>query len=443
MASDKTFSDYQRIRVLWPDQFGLARGKYLPAQLADKGSAFCATVFGTTYDRDIIDAPGAFLLEGLKDVHATVADGTLRDSWEGDAVGVAVCDLSFENNPFTTAPREALQRALDGWSALGYQVKLGIELEGYLLEPDGAGGWRRFENPRGIVYGTGSLGDPSGFTTEVLNMAERCGFNVESCNAEFDVSQTEFTLRYDDAMTMADDAFLFRTMVREIALARGLDFTFLGKPFPEASGSGLHYNFSLTDSDGEPALADDAAPHGASELAMQCISGLVEHHGALTALCAPSINAYRRLQPGMLAGCWANWGVDHRNVTSRLPREGGSAMRIEHRLADGSVNIHLGAAAILQAARLGVVNNYARCEAYEADGFEDGGDGVERSAESLAGALDALEADLALVEAVGDSTIGNFVAHKRHEVSCFEASGGSLDSDALTSFELEHYLPFH
>ena len=278
-----------------------------------------------------------------------------------------------------------------------------------------------------MVYGTGPLGDPSGFFDEVLFAAEHCGFLVESANVEFDESQFEFTLRYDDAMKAADDTFVFRTMVRELAIKRGLDFTFLGKPFPAVSGSGVHVNFSLIDSNGNPALADTSDEHGMSDLARQCVAGLIKHHKALTALCAPTVNAYRRLQPGTLAGCWANWGVDHRNVTNRIPAEGGNAMRIESRLGDGAMNIHLGTAAVLQAARLAVAGDYPTAAALEGDGFEDGGEGAERSATSLAGALADLVADTDFAAAVGQTLVDNFVANKGHEAERFEATGQTID----------------
>jgi len=441
--TEAAYEPFSRIRMLWPDHLGLARGKYVPASLAHLGSGFCVTTFAMAYDRDLIPAPGAYLLEGLKDVHGMVDTSTLRPSWEDDRTGVALVDLAIDEAPYEASPRRALQRALDDWSELGYSVKVGIELEGYLLEPDGDGGWQRYSNPRSMVYGTGPLGDPTGFLDSVYWAADAAGFVIESTNVEFDESQFEFTLRYDDALKAADDIFVFRTMVRELAIKQGLDFTFLGKPFPAVSGSGIHVNFSLIDAGGNPALVDDADDFGMSELARQCVAGLIEHHCGLTAICAPTANAYRRLQPASLAGCWANWGVDHRNVTNRIPAHGGSAMRIEHRQGDGAMNVHLGVAAVLQAARLGVVGELACPPVYVGDGFEDGGDGVGRSAMSLSAALDDLEADQPLIDALGELIVGNFVANKRHEAERFEASGDTIDGDELSAFELAHYLPYH
>lgn len=437
------FAEFDRIRMLWPDHFGLPRGKYVPPGLAPDGSAFCISTFGLTYDRDIVPVPGAYVLDGLKDMRGSIDTATLRPSWEDDRTGVAVTDLSLAGEPCALSARCALARAVADWKALGYTPKVGIELEGYLLEPDDDGGWKRFDNPRSVVYATGLIGDPSGFHDEVIWAADRCGFVLESTNVEFDESQFEFTLRFDDAMKAADDVFLFRIMVREIAIGRGLDFTFLGKPFPTVAGSGLHINFSFVDDNGDAVLYDETTEHRISALGSQCIAGLIEHHRGLAALCAPTVNAYRRLQPGLLSGMWANWGVDHRNVTNRIPAEGGASMRVESRIADGAVNVHTAVAAVLHAARLGVVNGLICPPPYAGDGFEEGGEGVDRCAQDLSAALDDLEADTELIEAVGELLVANFIGHKRNEAESFAASGETLDSDEITRFEIERYLPFH
>jgi glutamine synthetase len=428
--------------MLWPDHLGLARGKYLPAKHAPAGSGFCVTTFGLGYDREISDVPGAYMLEGLKDVHASIDLDSVHPSWEDERTAVAVADLRFQGAPYPVSARTALQRAVADWEGLGYRPKVGIELEGYLLAPTADGGWARYPNPRSFVYGTGVLGEPTGFLDEVMELAERAGFAVESAAVEFDESQFEFTLEYGDALAVADDAFLFRLLVRERALALGLDFTFLGKPFPTVAGSGLHVNFSMADADGRNAFYDPHAEHGLADVGRQSVAGLCEHHRALIALCAPTVNAYRRLQPGTLAGYWANWGVDHRNVSNRIPAEAGTAMRVESRVGDGSMNVHLGVAAVLRAAWLGATAKAEPPPAYTGDGFEDGGTDVTAPT-SLGEALDALEADTALAEAVGAELVANLVGVKRAELEKFDASGSTLDGDTLSEFETAFYLPYH
>ena len=443
MAMDLTGRD--RVRVMFPDHLGLARGKYLPAQLAPKGTGHCATLYGLGYDRSMIPAPGSYLLEGLIDVDATMDPATLRPGWEDDITAVAVADLDMHGEPYPYSARHVLKQAIAEWADLGYSVQVGVELEAYLLEPDAGapGGWKRFENPRAMVYGTGIGNDPTGIIDDIMVMANRCGFRTESINAEFDESQYELTLEYGDALQVADDIFLFRVMARELALAKGYDMTFLGKPFAELSGTGVHVNVSFLDADGNNALIDEDDPDGLSALARQAIAGLCAHHQALTAVTAPTVNAYRRLQPAQLSGYWANWGLDHRCVANRVPAARGAGTRIENRIADGAVNVHTAIAAVLTAARLGVVGNLDCPPAETGDGFEEVNTDV-CAASNLSEALDQLEADTTFTQALGQDLVDNYVANKRHEWDRYIEAEGSFDGEQPpTAWELNEYMRYH
>ena len=391
----------------------------------------------------MIPAPGSYLLEGLIDVHANYDATSVKPSWEDDVTGVAVGHLDLNGEAYTFASRYVLQRAVEAWAELGYTVNVGIELEAYLLEPDGDGGWQRYVNPRAMVYGTGPSNDPHGVIDEIMAKSMACGFRPESINAEFDESQYELTLEYTDAMTTADNVFLFRIMAREVALMKGLDLTFLGKPFNELSGSGIHVNFSLVDGDGNNALTDESAEDGLSTLARQCIAGLCSHHQGMTALLAPTVNAYRRLQPASMTGYWANWGYDHRMVANRVPAARGAGTRIESRVADGAASIHTSVAAVLTAARLGVGNGLPCPEPETGDGMDEVNTDVAAPA-NLSDALDHLEADTELVGALSSDLVANFVAVKRAEWDRFTEAEGSFDVEAGASeWELNEYLPYH
>ncbi len=443
--------NYERARVMFPDYLGLARGKYLPTHLASAGTGHCVTLYGLGYDRSMTPAPGSYLLEGLIDLHATLDPATLRPGWEDDRTAVAVADVALHGQPFPYSARQVLKNAIAAWGQHDLNPKIGIELEGYLMEPDpsapagsrGVDAWRRYPNPRAMVYGTGPASDPSGVIDDIMNMSRRCGFRVESINAEYDESQFELTLEYDDALACADEIFLFKVMARELALAKGLDFTFLGKPYPEISGSGLHVNVSLVDGSGSNALSDNGAEDGLSMLARQSLAGLCHHHRAMTALLAPTVNAYRRLQPAQLSGYWANWGYDHRCVANRVPPARGAGTRLENRIADGATNVHVAVAAVLTAMRLGVESQMECPPAETGDGFEDVNTDVCAPAD-LSDALDALEADTVFVDAVGPEMVANFVANKRAEWDRFIEAEGSFDGEAPpTAWELNEYLMYH
>jgi glutamine synthetase len=425
-------TDYKRLRVLFPDHLGLARGKYLPAAHATTRVHHCIGTFALNFDRTMTPAPGSKMLEGLPDCTAVYASEAVRQGWEPET-GVVVADLEFQGKPLPISPRHVLRQAVADWDALGYRAVVGIELEAYVLQPDTHGGWRAWDTPGAFVYGTGAAVDPVGLFDEIMTTAERCGLPVESVNSEYDAPQFELTLAFDDAMQAVDNIFLFKVMAREIAARHQLLLTFLGKPIAGRSGSGMHVNFSLLDRDGANRFADGNAPDGLSCLARQCIAGLIAHHSGMAALCVPTVNGYKRLRPGQLAGYWANWGYDHRGATLRVPEARGAATRLEHRMSDGAANPYLATAAVLQAARLGVVNGLSAPPAEEQDCLEHQSTDQHVPAD-LGTALDALEGDQPLTDAVGKEMTALFLSIKRAEWQKF--------TEAVTDWELNYYLPF-
>lgn len=430
-----------RVRMLWPDHLGLARGKYLPTEFAHEGTGHAAAVFSLAYDRSFVAAPGSGVLDGFPDMHATFDETDLRPGWDDDRTQVAVCDLSQSGEPFRYSARYALRKAIADWEALGYRPMVGIEFEAYVLELTPEHGWQRWDTPGSYVYGTGRCVDPVGLMDEIVDRASGSGIVLESVNAEFDSGQFELTLRYADVLRAADDAFLFRVLARECAMDHGLRLTFLGKPYEQFEGNGVHVNFSLVDANGANALADTGADDGLSDLAKSCLAGLCAHHQGLTPLCAPTVNAYRRLQPFTFSGRRANWGYDHRVVGTRVPPERGGRTRIESRLADGACNVHTAIAAVLQAARLGVVDELECPEPEANDGMEAWNTDVT-SALNLADALGHLRADTALSEAVSNDLVENFLAIKDAEWERYVAAVGE-PSDSISEWEISEYLPFH
>jgi glutamine synthetase len=421
---------HTRVRALFPDHQGLARGKYLPRGAT--GTRHCVTLYALDFDRTMVPAPGSRLLDGLPDVELRFDEDDLRPGWE-DRTAVVVGDLFFRDEPFAVSARHALHRAIKGWADLGMRVKVGIELEAFVMQPDGNGGWTEWHTPGAYVYGTGRAVDPTGLIDEIMDTAERVGLPLESVNSEYDTPQFEFTLVYDDALRAVDDVFVFKLMAREIALRHGLLLTFMGKPFGDRGGSGFHVNFSFLDSLGRNALLDGSSPDGLSPIVTGCVAGLLHHHVGRTALCAPTVNAYKRLRPGQLAGYFANWGHDHRGVTVRIPVERNASTRIEDRMADGAANPYIATATTLQAARLGVIEQLVCPPAETLDSLETASTEVVTPA-NLGAAVDALEADTTLCEAVGADLCANFIAVKRAEWEKF--------CGAVTDWELRHYLPF-
>ena len=413
----------KKIRVMFCDQLNLARGKYLPESFANKGEALlCKGVYAVTYSRQLIDAPGAGLSEGLPDVamHFDVSD--YRPSWDDRHV-IAIADVFENNKPFALCGRSALKRAIAAWEKHGLSPMIGLEGEAYVMQEIN-GNLIPYDLPGSYVYGTGCFNDPQGLMDEVWDLARKCNIPIESLNAEFDAPQFELTLKYADALKACDDFFLFKNLARETLYRRGYLLSFMAKPIEQLGGSGLHINISFADSSGRNALADGVGKGKLSKLTKGCIAGLLKHHESLGAILAPTVNSYQRLQAGNMCGYWANWGHDHRAVAVRVSSESGPAARIEHRVADCSVSPYFAVAAVLQAALLGYENNYELSPEETKDGFEEVS--VERHiAGSLSESLDALSNDANLTQQIGRELIANYTAIKRAEVA--EINGKSFE----------------
>ncbi len=423
---------YDRVRYLWPDHLGLARGKYLSAARAEEGSNHCVALFSLQLNRVMIPHPGAHH-ESFPDVEARFTLDSIRPGWEG-GTGVVVASVTKDGVPVELAPRSILERVVGEWADLGYSPMIGFELEAFLFVPDGDRGWAPVHTPGSYVYGTGMAVDPTGTIEEIMDTAHAMGIELESVNSEYDDGQFELTLRYGEAVQAADDAFLFKVMAKEVAAKRGCLLAFMGKPITDRGGNGVHVNFSMRDGTGDNAFSDPSDPDGLSELARSCIAGLVSDHVSMTALVAPTVNAYKRLRPGALNGYYANWGLDHRGTAVRVPPSRGPGTRLEHRLADGTASPHIAAAATLVAAARGVRKGL-ECPPAETQDCVTGADTDITVPSSLGEALDALGSDKEFVEDFSPAFVEGFLAVKEAEWARFMAH--------TTDWELSEYLEYY
>ena len=426
-----------RLRAVFCDHLSIMRGKYLPnSKIRTDATRFCRSTFGVHYDKDLLPAPGAMMMEGLPDMELRWSADDIRDCWES-GTKIVLGDLyDTDGLPLPMCPRGALKRAVAAWGAKGLTAKVGIELEAFAFIHDDDGKLVPYDSLGGVVYGTGPFTDPRGFNDAIWDVADELGFSLDMITAEYDSPQFVYTLTFDNAVKAVDDIILFRQMAREVALGEGVILTFMPKPIAEAGGNGMHINFSFTDENGDNALSTGGkgGPEHLNDLARGCLAGLLHHHKGLAGLIAPTANSYDRLQPGSLSGHWQNWGGDHRNVTTRISSEGGAKARLEHRMADASSNPYTAVAAVLHAALLGVENGYDLQPIETGDGFVET-DATIGAAIDLKSAIADLVTDTALSEAVGVGLVENHIFMKEAEVEKTE----NLSPEALREFYI-YYL---
>ncbi len=424
-----TAQSENRTRVLFCDLLNLPRGKYVPNAVAKSGNiGFARAAFGVSYDRDLLTIPGCGFYDGLPDMEL-VLEQERRKSWQA-GTEIALGNLHVDGKPFGLCARSQLIRTLSEWQGFGYSPMVGLETEAYLFQRDADGIWRPYDTPGAFVYGTGPSNDPRGVMDDIWETAYAMDLPVESMNGEYDNGQFELTLCFDEPLKACDDAFLLRTMAREVALKKGLLLTFLPKPIPDRGGSGLHVNFSFNTDKGNNAIAPDGH---LSDLAKYSIAGLIEHHEGLSGLLAATVNSYDRLNPGSMAGYWANWADDHRLVTTRCSTKSPNSARLEHRMADCATNPYLAVTAVLQAAKLGFEGKYQLQPPEDLDGIEHVRE-KRHVPSALDKAMDALDRDPTLRKAIGELLCDAMLFLKRDEFT--RLKGKSVDEVR------DFYLPF-
>ncbi len=432
------------VRLLYTDLHGVARGKDIPvrhfAGLCEEGVNFCAAVMGT----DLCHTPVVGGEIGYVDLAVRPdLDTVRRVPWLPD---VAWCLgeawMLDGSDHWPSCPRALLKRVVAAYAERGLAPVVAPELEFFLVErdPSAHGGIRRYVDELSRVYTVGAVSDPREVVLRMLLWCDELGLEAFAANHEFMNSQYEINLKHSGALDAADRAFLLKAAVKEIAVREGLLATFMGRPFADQGGSGFHLHLSLSGEDGRNAFADEGGPDGLSPLAARFIAGVLEHAAGLQALLGPTVNAYKRLLPDSLAPTHGNWGHDNRTAMCRVPLERGSRSRVEIRTGDGAACAHLITAALLLAGLDGIDRELVAPEPVTGDAYRtDDAHAGTRLPSDLGAALDALEADGVLVDALGRELVDTFLAMKRFEVERFGSAVGELDVEVVTEWELAEY----
>ncbi len=349
------------------DLNGIARGKRLQAgmweTLGAHGVAMANAIFQMDMTSDVWDTPYGNFDNGYPDLHIVPIPGTLRKvPWE-DGVVLAVCSTEEPNgDPVPVDPRNVLQTAIDRAAARGYEPYVGVELEFFLLDPE-----TRVPRDDGIsVYGLARGARFEHVLGPIRNLCTDMGILVEVSNPEYSPGQFEVNIRYDTAMTSADNAMLFRNAVKEIAWEEGYLATFMAKPFYELSGNGFHTHQSLW-RDGTNAFSDDGR---LSALGRAYLGGLQRHMPELGLISSPTPNAMKRRQPYTFCPTNNCWGMDNRTVGLRVIEGSPAAVRIEQRDGSADANPYLLLGAQIAAGMWGVEHDAEPGEQETGNGYE-------------------------------------------------------------------------
>jgi glutamine synthetase len=346
-----------------------------------------------------------------------------------------------DGQPYRGDSRAALEAVAGGAQEAGLAYLVAPEVE-FFLFPEGEGGLQELEDDPGSYFER-SRGQSRQVEMEIVDALEAMGVEVESSHHEVATGQYELDLPLQHALLAADAITALKPAVKELARQRGLAASFMPKPLYGAAGSGMHTHQVLRAADGGNAFADEADPYGLSPVGRGFIAGQLEHAPGMCALVAPLVNSYKRLVPGYEAPVAGSWGRHNRSALIRVPARaaaalgsGGQGTRLELRLPDPSCNPYLAFAAMLAAGMDGLDRQLDPGPPMEEleHGYQQ--DSSRVSARPLPGslhqALEALETDDVLVDALGGGVLELFLAAKRLEWGEYARQ--------VTQWELDNYL---
>ncbi len=396
---------------------GVSKGKLVPlknlAEWVEQGAGFAGpSIWGTGLGR----------FGPRSEYYARVQLETLRPLPFMTGVAHAVCDGFAGGKPLETCSRQLLRRQLALLKQRGWTLWVGIEPEFFLLRRDEKGGWvgaddlDRLDKPS---YDLRSVHRNQGFLEDMRLALTDLDFDLQQIDHEDACGQYEINYRFDDALSSADRYQLFKLTAHAMAEKHDMTFSCMPKPFAQSPGSGLHFHLSLTDANGAPVFSNSTDPLLLSKDGYSFIAGLLHHADGLSALCAPTVNSYKRLACSDSASgttwspVWKSFGDNNRTCLIRTV-----AGRIEWRLPDPSCNVYAAIAATLAAGLHGLDQAMVAPPACEADLYEQHALGhamPERLPRDLGSAIKALTLDSYLTRALGKSFCDEFIKLKAGE----------------------------
>ncbi len=350
-----------------------------------------------------------------------------------------ICDVinTTTGEPFAGDPRTVLKRAIDRAEAMGFEMNAGPEPEFFVFEKDEDGRATTDTHDVGGYFDLAPKDLAQEIRADVIYTLEEMGFEVEASHHEVARGQHEIDFKYDDALTTADNIATFRSVVRATAELHDVHATFMPKPIAGINGSGMHTHISLFQ-DGENVFHDGSDEFNLSEEAYAFLGGILEHAPAITAVCNPNVNSYKRLVPGYEAPIYVAWSDVNRSALVRKPAARvPAASRIELRSPDPSCNPYLALAVMLHAGLDGIEQGMeapdpVRENIYEFTEADREARGIETLPSTLGQAVDALENDEVVLDALGDHIAEKYVQAKTEEYTEFLAS--------VSDWELDRYL---
>ena len=346
--------------------------------------------------------------------------------------GSMICDMiRTDGTPWEACPRTFLKRMIARLDEQGIRAEASVEHEFYLARENGDS---YVPADNSLCYSSQGLDDEAEVIDAILAALETEGVSIELFHTELGPGQQELSIRHSDVLRAADNVILIRETARGVARAFNLLASFAPKPFLDQAGSGAHIHMSLwgtknSEHSGKNLFYDANERGGLSQMGKYFIGGVLKHIRGLVAITCGSPNSYRRLLPHYWSSAYGAYGFDNREGAIRVPsvfwgREA-TSVNLELKCADHSGNPYLSMGALLAAGLDGINHAINPGEPQEVDPGNYSDEerekrGIRRLPTSLDEAVDELERDQVLMDAMGPLLANSYIAVKRNESAFFK-----------------------
>jgi glutamine synthetase len=341
--------------------------------------------------------------------------------------GAVIVDLvGLDGEAAPQCPRSFLKRMAGALAERGARLEVSFENEFSLAVP-ADGGFAPVDSS--LCFSTIGMTVSQAYVDALVDALERQGIEFEQYYAELGHGQQEISTVHAPALQAADEQVLVRETIRGVAAQHDLIASLAPKPWPEGAGNGCHIHFSLW-ADGSNRFHDASRDDRLSDEALSFVAGVLEHLPGLCGLTAPSFNSYRRIVPQYWAGAFTCWGHDNREAPLRVPSVfrgiEEASTNVELKAADASCNPYLAVGGLIAAGLDGLERELEPPAPVEVDPVTI----AEQERERLGvlplpatqeEALDALEADPLLLDALGPVLATSYVAVRRSEWAAYSA----------------------
>ncbi len=422
--------------VIYHDYSGRSCAKTVPAErfadVLERGVVFArANLDFTMEDHQAIDAAfladsGDFLAVPDPDSYAVVpyreATARMHTFMRADAEGTV----------WEGCPRMQLQRIVEAYANEGLSVDSAYESEFTIFKEKEPGEYEHADHDG--MFTVAGLDRHFSLWRQVIESLSAMGVLVTQHGKEYGPGQYEITTQHTPPIQAVDDYLTMKEVVRSLARQAGWIATFMPKPYAKWAGNGLHLHLSLWDLDRKKDLSvGETQDAPLSQMGRHFVGGLLAHAHGLAGIGAPTVNSYKRLLPGSWAPAHICWGVGNRAALVRIPAMG-RRRHVEFRSGDNAVNPFIYLTAVLAAGLDGIRGQIEPADPVDDDvghlsDEEAAARGIARLPSNLPQALDALEADEVISEALGPIIFTEFLKVKRAELAAYNLQVHAWERD--------------